>query len=345
MPLRLERDAASAPMADVLTAAAFRAAVAARRIGIFDALREGPLTAAETARRLQADERGIRLLLDTLEISGYVTLEDGHYANSAMSAAWLLPGDSATLTAAFDFWGTILFELWNDLEQSIRGGQPPLDFYQWLERHPETLRDFQTMLRTIAHEVAPEVVARVELPSMARRLLDIGGSHAEYSVAFCRQHPELTATVFDLPRALESGRETIAAETMTGRIALQAGSFLTDDLGSDYDVALLMSIVHGHLPDANIELLRKVAASLNPGGQVVILEQLANPKKSRASKSATVFNRIFSLNLFHLQGGQTYPFEEIARWLTAAGFTTPRRIDLSESPGDSVIVARKASQP
>lgn len=326
------------PMNDVLTAAGFRAAGAAHRIGIFETLRHGPLTAAETAGRLQADARGIHLLLDTLEVFGYVTREDGHYANSPMSAEWLVPPEPGGFGPAFDFWGTIVFQLWNDLERSIREGQPPLDFYQWLEAHPRSLQNFQTMLRGVARGQAAAAVAAWELPSHARRLLDIGGSHAEFCLAFCRRYPELTATVFDLPGAVQTGRERVAAEGMTGRIAAQPGNFLTDDLGSGYDVALLMSVVHGHLPDVNIALLRKVAAALNPGGEVAILEQLAGSQ----AEAPNAFNRVFSLNLFHLQGGQTYSFEEIARWLTAAGFEDVRRIDLPESEGDSLIVARKA---
>ena len=303
------------PLADVWSAAAFRAVRAGYKLGIFDALREGPLTAAEIAGYVQCDERGVRLLLETLEIFGYVTRADNHYSNSEIATDFAAP---------FDFWGTLVFELWSDLEQSIRNGTPPTDFYQWLEQHPHELRIFQGMLRGIAHAAAPEVVEKVKMPANARRLLDIGGSHAEFSSAFCRQYEQLTATVFDLPGALQSA----AAHD---RISLQPGNFLRDDFGTGYDIALLMSVVHGHLPDVNIDLLRRVAAALNPGGQVVILEQLANPKKK-----TNTFNRIFSLNLYHLQGGQTYSYEEIAQWLTAAGFKKPRRINLRS--GDSLIV-------
>ena len=308
------------PMDDVLSTAALRAAGAAQRIGVFEALSNGPLTPAETAQRLGSDARGVDLLLGTLEVFGYVTRQNGHYANSPTLADWL---------PAFDFWGTILFQLWEDLEQSIRNGQPPLDFYQWLEQHPAARQNFQGLLRSIAQNAAPEVVEKVKLPQKARRLLDIGGSHAEYSAAFCRRYLQLSATVFDFPGALEA-----AAEHVSDRISLQPGNFLTDDLGRGYDVALLMSVVHGHLPETNIELLRKVANALNPGGRVVILEQLAGATTPNA------FNRVFSLNLFHLQGGQTYSFEEIAEWLNAAGFAKPKCIKLRQSPGDSVIVAR-----
>ncbi|HYI11612.1 MAG TPA: methyltransferase [Thermoanaerobaculia bacterium] len=334
MALKLARD----PFSDVLSTAAFRAAATAQKIGVFDTLRDGPLTSAELANRLATDERGIRLLLETLEIFGYIARDGDRYANTTMTAEWLLPGDPTNFAGAFAFWETLLFELWGNLEKSVRSGEPPLDFYQWLERNPETLRTFQTMLRTIARGAAPEVAEKVKVPADARRLLDIGGSHGEFSAAFCRAYPSLSATVLDLPGALESARETVAE--FGDRITLQPGNFLTDaSFGSGYDVVLLMSVVHGHLPDENIELLRKVAAALKPGGQMVILEQLAGGKKKTAVNAGTAFNRVFSLNLFHLQGGQTYSYEEIVRWLREAGFRKPRKVKLS--PGDSLVMATR----
>lgn len=326
------------PMNDVLSAAGFRAARAAYRMGVFDTLRDGPLTAAETAVRLQADVRGIQILLGTLEVFGYVTHREGRYASSPMTAEWLVTEETGSFGAAFEFWGTVVFQLWDDLERSVREGKPPLDFYQWLEEHPPVQQNFQTMLRTIARNVAAEVVNTIELPPTARRLLDIGGSHAEYSLAFCGRYPELAATVFDFPGALQTGQEAIAARNMTGRIAMQPGNFLIDELPGGYDVALLMSVVHGHVPDRNIALLRNVAAALAPGGEVIILEQLSDSPTG----TPDAFNRVFSLNLFHLQGGQTYSFDEIAAWLNEAGFSGVRRIDLGEASPDSLIVGRKA---
>lgn len=298
-------------MKDVWNAAGFRAMRAAQKLGVFEAL---PGASGALAQRLQCDERGIRLLLETLETFGYVNRTDDRYSASELAT---------DLRAPLDFWGTIVFELWADLERSVREGKPPLDFYQWLEQHPAELGKFQSMLRAIARELAKEVVERVEIPAAPRRLIDIGGGHGEYSAAFTQKRNDLTATVFDFPGALENA-------VKSDRIALQPGNFLQDDFGTGYDIALLMSVVHGHVADVNVDLLRRVKTALNPGGQIVILEQLAKPDP---------FNRVFSLNLFHLQGGQTYSFEEIRGWLIAAGFRKPRKIKLRTSPGDALIVA------
>ena len=54
----------------------------------------------------------------------------------------------------------------------------------------------------MAFDLLDEIVRLAPLPAGARRLLDIGGGHGRYALAFLHKHPELRATVFDSPRAL-----------------------------------------------------------------------------------------------------------------------------------------------
>lgn len=108
------------------------------------------------------------------------------------------------------------------LEDSLRTGQPPLNLYSWIENQPEASRAFQEWMIAIAGFAANAIVSLVvsSLPLNACRLLDIGGGHATYAIAFCRQYPNLSATVFDSPQALTAGRTSIAAN-LTERINAQ----------------------------------------------------------------------------------------------------------------------------
>jgi SAM-dependent methyltransferase len=192
----------------------------------------------------------------------------------------------------------------------------------------------------LARMTADEVARKVRLPRTARHLLDVGGGHGLYSIKLCRRYPQLSATVFDLPQALQAARTTIAAENMGDRVSVQAGDFWRDDLGDGYDVTLLFNIIHGNLPAKNTELMRKVAGALRPGGLVAILDQLIGKVSGATSRAVAALN---GLNLFNLAGGQTYGFDEIAGWLTSAGFTNPRRIRLLKSPGSSLVLGTKAA--
>jgi len=145
----------------------------------------------------------------------------------------------------------------------------------------------------------------------------------------------LTATVFDLPQALEVGRETIAAEGMGDRVSIREGDFWRDGLGAGYDVALLFNIIHAHSPDRNADLLSRVSGAVNPGGLIAVLDQLPGRVSGQAAKALA---RLQGLNYFNDLDARTYDFDQIAGWMAKAGIGRPRRILLRRMPGFGVVL-------
>ncbi|HEX7241221.1 MAG TPA: methyltransferase [Longimicrobiaceae bacterium] len=347
MPLKLreeerqkmfETNEGAAPLLDMVSAYVFRMASTALRLGVFELLREGPCSAAEAAGRLEVDERGLGLLLSGLAAGGYLDRDGELYSVNAMAEKFLLaePGIVEMMT----FYDTLLVHLWADLETSVRSGTPPRDYFRWLAEHPDTLRQFQRFLSAGARGLRDKVVELADLPETARRLLDLGGGHGIYAAAFCSRHPELHATLFDLPEALEAGREILADAGLEGRIHFQGGDLLSDDFGTGYDVVLLASVVHCLLPEDSARLLGRVRDALNPGGMVIVAEQVTEGRPDD-TVLRQAFLQMFSLNLFHLMGGQLYSEETIAGWLTGSGFEPPVMKPVAGS-SFTLFVARRA---
>ena len=336
--LFLRLNQAPGPVLDIFGAVAFRIVHTAVKLRVFDTLHQQPLEPSELARQLDTDERGITVLLEALRSLGYVTAKDGRYTNTAMTTKWLVHSSPSNMSAGFEYWGAILSQLWDTLEDSIRTGQPPTNLYGWIEHHPDVSRAFQSWMVAAARLVGPEIVRNIKLPVTARRLLDVGGGHAMYSIALCRRYPHLSATVFDSAEALSVARANINAARLQKRIRVHEGDFLRDDLGCGYDVALVFNIVHGFSPEQNVALLRSVAAALNRGGLVVIVEQVAG---KAPGPTADALARMLGLSYFHLLGGQIFRYEEIVGWLMSAGFSNARRSHLLKAPGNSLIVATK----
>ena len=338
-----------APMLDLLGAAALRMAAAAARLGVFDALAGGALTADEIASRTGANPRGVAVLLDALHAHGYVRRDENgdgraHYANSDTAAKWMVRSGGPGFADTIEFWDSLLFTLWPTLERSLVEGKPPTDWYAWLEQNPRTLRTFQTMLGGMARHAGPAIAQAAALPESTRRLLDVGGSHALYSVAFCRALPELHATVLDFPGAVSIGRENVAAEGLGDRITFREADFLREPLAAEgdggYDAVLLCRVVHGLGAEANTALLRGAHDALAPGGRVIVVEEY-DPGQRTAGSVNDAFMRTFSLNMYHLQGAQMYTTDEIAGWMRAAGFD-PASVREALAGGDRVIQAARA---
>jgi SAM-dependent methyltransferase len=324
---------------DFLGAQAFRTVCAAVELGIFEALGDGPANAAEVARRAEASERGVRLLLEALETLGYVKKQRNGFAASPMTVKWLLRRSRAGLADAIPFFDRMVFDRWENLAESIRRGEPVINGYDWLALHPEQWSAYEEAMLAIARIAAPEIVAKSALPRTARRLLDIGGGHGLYAIAFCRRYPELSAAILDLAPALESARRTIARENMAARITTIEGDLRSSDFAGGYDVVLLFNVLHGFPPDANVALLRRIAAS-NGKATILIVDQTP----TRGGGAAQALARLQALNFFNDLGARTYTVDEICGWLTGAGFADFRRQSLRSIPGFTLLSALKKRQ-
>lgn len=336
----IDTDQAPAAHLDMLNALSFRTVVAGLRLGVFEALADGPLPMSTLAERTGTDQLGLRLLADALVGFNYLTRSGTDYANSANTTRWLLRSAPDSFVPVLSFWGTVVTELWGDLETSVRQGGPTGDFYAWLEQRPDTLADFQTMLRRLSGWLSEEIVSLVPAPPADGRMLDLGGGHAGYTVAFCQAYPGLRGTVVDLPGALTQGAAAVAEAQLDDRVELRPGDLLTADLDPGYDLVLLFNIVHGYDEQQLAGLLDRVAGALRPGGRVVLLEPLAEVPQ-RPPGVADAFVRAFSLNLFHTQGGRAYRFEDLAKLLAAAGFTDVEQHLLARSDADHLVIATK----
>lgn len=145
--------------------------------------------------------------------------------------------------------------------------------------------------------------------------------------------------MFDSPQALQSAEASLAETGLTARVTLQAGNFLSDDLGSGYDVALLFNVVHGFSDEQNQALVNRATRALNPGGLLVVVEQLAG-RASTPAANAT--KEILGVSYFHLLGGQLWDYEDVRRWLVTAGCANVRRIDSPRLPGTSLVLGSRS---
>lgn len=325
------------PMMDLLGAMAFKAVSTALKLDVFEVLSDGPLTVAETARKIEADERGTEVLLKALDAISYVEKQDGRYANTPMTAKWMVRSSPKSIAGMFSYFEGVL-KRWDHLDEAIHQGETPTLAWEWFDQH-QGWEDYNAAMIATARMADEEIVAKVKLQSTARRLLDVGGGHGLHAINFCHRYPDLSATVMDWPQAREVAEATIAAEGMSERVTFQDGDFWSDDLGGGgYDVALLFNIIHMYLPDKNIELLRKVSGALNPGALVIIMDQMALKASGPMAKASA---GLIGLDLFVEVNGQTYVPAAVESWLEKAGFTNTRAILLRKSPGFALAVGTK----
>lgn len=319
MPAEPEAEAAD-PMTHLLGLLACHAAVAALRLGVFDALAEGPAAPEELAARTGAAREPLCALLDALVESGYLALEDGRYAERPAGA-----GLRGHWGEVLPLWTALAAGPWERLAEAVGSGVPDGTFYSWLDDRPEVRRRFHRLQEGMAAGLAEAIT----LPGGARSLLDVGGGSGTFSRVFCARSTELRATVVDLPSVVaEAGFDG----PVTGRGADLGRPGAITERGQD--VVLLCNVLHGFTSVRARALVAEAAAALRPGGTLLILE--SDPAPDAPAERA--FQRFFDLNLWHTQGGRLHPSSELAGWAVEAGCTV-RLTDLPDHPAHLLLTA------
>ena len=290
------------------------------------------------ATACQIDPQGARRVLNILVRFGYANVRGVVYELSPIAKKWLTDQNGTNFSPYFLFWDVVLREFFDDLENTLRTGAPERNLYTWIEERPEVSKHFQEAMIAIAAVVKKEVAAKMRFLSEANTVLDIGGGHAEYSLALCQRYNHLKAIIFDSPGALKTGRLNIGAAGLADRIVTRPGNFLTDALPADFDVALVFNIIHGFEAGENIDLFRKIYESPEPDGRIVILEQVDEKTPLPLNNTAV---KILDLIYFHTLGGQVYSYSAIESWLYKAGFSTVERLDMIKVPGNALVVGTK----
>jgi 2-polyprenyl-3-methyl-5-hydroxy-6-metoxy-1,4-benzoquinol methylase len=309
--------------------------IAAVRTGLAGRLAHGPATASDLAAELELDPVPTRLLLDCLRSGGYVTCRAGRYQLSRSARRWLDPGSSLSVArfvaATEDYWAW-----WSKLSDTTRSGQPhahhdaPPDDPYW--------RRYITGQLDLARLSADEVSRKLRLPRGCRALLDVGGGHGWYSAQLCRRHPQLTATVLDLPGSAAIGREIMAATGMADRVRHRVGDATTDDLGHGYDAVLCFNLIH-HLTSVQIvDLFGRIRHALAPNGVLAVMDAFAEP--DRRQSAAANFLGLF---VYLSSGSQVRTPAQLHHWLREAGFDAPKKIRILRIPGQAVYMAHPSS--
>jgi SAM-dependent methyltransferase len=323
------------PLAD--TSAMFilaRTLIAATKLGIFESLAARPRSAIEVAALCDTNVAATNIMLDALVNSGYLRLTNDCYQLTNTSRKWVLKDSPVSLYDAILF-ADIEWNWMTHLDEFIRNGTP-LDFHSTMTKDEWAL--YQRAMRSLAGIAAPEVARRLPVPQGAQDMLDIGGSHGYYSVALCRHHPRLRATVLDLPQAVTYAAPLLAKEGMGDRVVHWTGNALLEDFGvGSYDLILIAQLVHHFDKATNRELVMRASHALRPGGSLIILEALKPTSRIADSQLHGLLNLYFA---FTSRSG-TWSVEEISAWQRDAGLQTKKVIHFLKMPGIGAHVAVK----
>jgi hypothetical protein len=305
----------------------------AQRTGMLAALAEDARDPAELAEHLGLQPTATELVLDVLASLGHLEVQaDGRYAMSDRARRWLDPGSDRYLgdflADTAEYW-----QWWQGLEDLVRDGK----HVELHDRGPGDpyWRSYIHGQYQLARLSSAEVAKAVPLQRGAHSLLDVAGAHGEFSMALCRRHPGLKATVVDLPGSARIGREIVSGAAMDDRVRHVEGDMFEVDLEGHHDGALCFNIVHHLTPERARELFARIRAALRPGAPLCVLDLFDRPE-GRKPDSGSILGLFFHLT----SGADTYTVQQVSHWLEESGFGPVDKHDFRTLPSLAMLSAR-----
>ncbi|MEW6104508.1 MAG: methyltransferase dimerization domain-containing protein [bacterium] len=296
---------------------------------IFTLLTE-PKTAVQISKEIRTDLHLTEKFLNALVALQLLLKINDRYANTKISETFLVKESPF-------YQGNLLklmangYNTWSKLGNMLRGigVQESEEKFEYIDKvfifgHAEGAisGSLQKTVRTVA--------ALSEFKN-AKRLLDLGGGHGLYAIAFGQLNPSLDIFVFDLPHVTEITRNFIEQYGMKDRIKVIAGDFTKDDIRNGYDIIFASDVpIFG--------ILKKIHSALNEGGVLIYRRWILND-----DGTAPLVSVLFDLMLsIRRSDHHVCTLGEYIDWLGKANLSITRVIDIfTPSDPTKIIVAKK----
>lgn len=291
---------------------------AAIDLEVFTAIAEGNQTVADIAKRVNAAERGVRILCDTLCIMGFLTKKDQTYSLTPDSAVFLDKRSPSYIGGAAEFLlSPMLMEGFKTLTEAVRRGGTATSAEGMVSPdHPiwvKFARAMAGMMAMPSQQIAKIVDPKADKPL---KILDIAAGHGMFGIAFTTNNPKAQIVALDWPNVLKVAKENAEKAGVADRYQTIEGDAFEVDFGGDYDLVLLTNFLHHFEPSMNETLLRKVHKALKPDGRAATLEFVPNDDRISPPDAAT-----FALiMLAGTRAGDAYTFAELDQMMKNAGF-------------------------
>jgi len=321
---------------------AFKTLAAAHELDLFSRLSgTAGITTGGLTEALAIEERPAEMLLTGCAALGLLEKNDDRYINTALAEEFLVRGKPYYFGGFVQMLDQRLYPGWGRLTEAIRTNRPTTwdpgrQSSMFDGEDPQLLAVFWEAMHSLSIFTARALGQAIDL-SGARRLLDVGGGSAAFDIELCRLYPDLTASVFELPKVATIAAGKVAEAGLSERIETVAGDFFTDAaLPDGHDTILLSMILHDWAEDRARVILRKCWAALPSGGRVIIAELLVNDERTGPAPAA-----LMSLNMLVETEGRNYTPTEYGAWLDDLGFQDIGTVWFEAAGANGAVIARK----
>ncbi|MEU1425368.1 methyltransferase [Kitasatospora sp. NPDC005751] len=270
---------------------------AAARLGVADALADGPATAAELAKAVDADRDALVSLMTALAALGiFARDEDGRYTNSPQSELLRTdhPDSMRHLTALLC--GLYAQAAAGGLAEAVRTGTSVMPhafgvpLYEYLEKDPETARIFDLAMQDWARPIGKILAEHVPFEDV-RTVIDVGGGNGTLLKAILTAHPHLKGVCVDRPdtcRRAEAELRASGDADLAGRLTYRPADILRE-VPEGGDLYILKNVLHDWSSESGIQILGNIRRAMSAGADgsptLLVIDPLAEHDSGAAFRN------------------------------------------------------------
>jgi hypothetical protein len=317
------------------------------KLGVADALADGPMPVADLAAATGTNSRALGRMLRVACSAGLMSQTDAGTYRLAPMGQLLRTGVPRSSHDAAIMFGEEVFASFAEIAYTLSTGKPAFEnvygkpFYDYLADNPEAARTFSAAM---GDGPVPAALATCDLTGL-RRIVDVGGGNGGLLARVLRARPDAVGVLVDLPPAIADARERLAS--LAGRIEFAAGSFF-EQVPPGGDVYVLSRVLHNWADADALRLLTVVRAAMPADGRLLVFEGLIEPAGEASGQEAAGSGRpvapaahLIDLLMLLMLPGRDRTLEQYVSLLSQAGFvvTAVRPGPIRASQAESVIEA------
>jgi len=245
------------------------------RLGVFDRLRDGPKSAGELAKAVDANEDALTRLLTAVSALGLLKRQkDDRFALNAVARQFC--SDSPQPLGP---WSELMLHgtaMLDKMPDAVRAGQPLMKYV-----HDDTCWSVMANLpgATELHDRAMSAWSQMEVDqiahaydfSKAKTVVDVGGGRGALLCAFLRAAPHLRGTVYDRENTRDDAVERFRREGVADRAEHVSGNFF-ESVPQGADFYSIKHVLHDWDDDHVRIVLTSIRNAIPAHGRLLIIE-------------------------------------------------------------------------
>ena len=276
---------------------AFQTVLALRNLGMLKSINDSGdagLPAEAVAEKAGVSLYGAKVLLEFALGMGVVKLvpevREERYVLS--KTGWFLLEDDMT-RVNMDFVNDICYKGAFNLTESVKNGRPEglsvfgkwTTIYEALSTLPEQAKKSWFAFDHFYSDIAFPEALPIVFAQKPKKILDIGGNTAKWSICCCKYDPDVKVTIVDLPGQTAVARENAAKAGFGERIDTCEGNILADStvLPTGYDAVWMSQFLDCFSLKQVTKIIKKVVSAAGDNTDIFVLEPLWDCQKFQAS--------------------------------------------------------------